>query len=750
MLALSCVLFVNTTDALTQDKGAASGAKKAAEPSVVAGNRVDSILLSRVSKAESLRLTGVSNRRRVQFAEPVDALINGVDLNLVYTPSPSLIPKMSHIKIYLNGAVAAVIPIDSDDLGKTINKKLSLRAHSFSALNELDFEFVGHYTLECEDPFNTALWLEIAGESTLNLSLKPISLNDSLGMLPAPFINKRDFNSSVDVPFLLPPKVGNDEIKAAGILSSWFGVQAQWRKLNFSVLKNGLPAANAVILATNSNRPSFMADKKDYPDVEGPTLFVTSNPEQKNKKLLVLMGRESKDLIVAAQALALGDKSIGGSRVTIRSLGEIVPRKPYDAPNWVRSDRPTKLGELIGTPGELQVAGYAPGSIDVPVKMPPDLFTWRSRGVAMDLKYRYTPPIVESEARLRIGINDQLIKTINLTTSGEMNTNRLHVPFVDDMLFGEANNLFVPAFKLGAQNTLQFQFSTPVKKTGVCSEVIPENVRSMIDADSTIDFSEFDHYIQMPDLRAFVTGGFPYTKYADLSHTGIVVPKNAKPQEIQLVLQIVGQLGSMTGYPATGLHVLNDTDEKAMSSLDILAVGDLSAQGKLKSWSDGLPVKLAGGAIVDSTPKTWTQHIFNRLDMETPVNSAIASSQTEAGNGKIAIMQGGESPFAGGNSVIAISASNPDAYAMVVDGMSKSQEKIHGSVTYFHPEKIESALVGDTYYSGDLAWWKRIWYWLSQYPVTLALITFLSILALSILIISKLKNQEKKRLNSQG
>lgn len=70
----------------------------------------------------------------------------------------------------------------------------------------------------------------------------------------------------------------------------------------------------------------------------------------------------------------------------------LLPRKPYDAPNWVRTDSPVTFGELKTYDEQLQSTGIEPGPVTVNLNLPPDLYLLRSTGIDMDLKYRYTAP----------------------------------------------------------------------------------------------------------------------------------------------------------------------------------------------------------------------------------------------------------------------------------------------------------------------------------------------------------------------
>jgi hypothetical protein len=68
--------------------------------------------------------------------------------------------------------------------------------------------------------------------------------------------------------------------------------------------------------------------------------------------------------------------------VVIDKLQPLTPRQPYDAPNWLPTDRPVKLSELID-PKRLNVSGYNPGEITIPLNFPPALSSWRQDGAKL-------------------------------------------------------------------------------------------------------------------------------------------------------------------------------------------------------------------------------------------------------------------------------------------------------------------------------------------------------------------------------
>src|SRR5207253_3567368 len=180
----------------------------------------------------------------------------------------------------------------------------------------------------------------------------------------------------------------------------------------FPASLTNLPAkGNAVVFVSGSEAARL--DGLKIKEATGPTLTMMSNPNDAQGKLLIVSGRDGADLKIAATALALGSSVFSGQSVVIERIDSLKPRQPYDAPNWLPSDRPVRLGELA-KPAELNVSGYNPGQMAVTLRLPPDLFNWREPGAKLDLKYRYTPQPIATNSSLLISFNDSLIKSIEL------------------------------------------------------------------------------------------------------------------------------------------------------------------------------------------------------------------------------------------------------------------------------------------------------------------------------------------------
>lgn len=699
-----------------------------------------------------LPLRTTDGKVSVTFGSRADELVTKALLRVRYTYSPALIAGQSHIKVALNEEPIGVINLSKENAGKSVIQEIALDPRFIADFNRLTLQFIGHYTTaDCEDPLHSSLWADISGSSELELTTRRLAIKNDLALLPGPFFDARD-NSRLNLPFVFANKPSRQTLHAAAVTSSWFGQLASWRGARFPAQLNQLPTGYAVVFATPSERPDFLADYlAKMPPIAAPMLSVITNPADGYSKLLLVLGRDGKDLEMAAQGLVLGNATLSGSQAVIREIKQEAPRQAYDAPNWVRLDRPMKFGELIASPQELQAFGHVPEALRINMRIPPDLFTWRSRGVPVDLKFRYSPPIRASESRLTMSINDELVQSFNLRASGQGSESRVRLPLLDDGLLGDSKEVFIPAFKLGSRNQLQYNFSFAYQKEGFCKDTQIENIRAMIDADSKVDFSGYPHYAEMPNLGYFATSGFPFTKYADLSQTVVVIPDNPNAYDIETLLTLLGHMGESTGHPATRVRLAGPGDESLFKDADLLLIGTGPQQTLLSRWGDKLPAMISGETRRISQPTRVVNALFDWLGFGTAPDPTISTQQKIDSNGPLAALFGFESPLSAQRSVVAVTAAAPEHLLQALDALDDNGlvRSMHGSVVFLRPQKADSILAGDTYTIGYLPIWTAIWFPLSEHPILLALMSVLAVLIFAFALWRSLKAVANRRLRDQ-
>ena len=738
-------------------KTAAKGAQASALPSTPAasplpGTRQSKVSLKALGVGRPITLRGVESEASVGLSVRRDELVEAAKLRLTFTLSPALIPTLSHLKVMLNDETLQTVVLDKERLGTPQTVELNIDPRYFTDYNRFRFQFIGHYTMECETPTHSSLWATISNESQVELSLRQLPVRDDLALLPAPFFDPRD-NRPVNLPFVYGAKPSTGTLKASGSIASWVGMLAGYRGNQFAAFENQLPRQHAVVMATNDNRPAFL---QTLPMVTEPTLSIVPHPDMPGAKLLLVLGKDDAQLQMAADALALGKAVLSGQTMTVKSLQYPALTKPYDAPRWITTQRPVKLAELVPNASDLQLRGaLLNDTVNIYTRMAPDLFTWNAKGVPLDLIYRYTPNSVSDHGALNISINNQFIQSYPLQ-SREDRTNsqsKVILPLFDDGNALARSDLKIPAFMIGGDNQLQFAFQIPPNDLGRCKSAPPTELFAAIDPQSSIDLTSFRHYLAMPNLAAYANSGFPFTRVPDLAQTSIILPNQPTTADVGVFLTAVGRMSASTGYPGTRFQLLRAADLAQAGDTDILVISEADSDGLLEKWKSHLPALLAAGARSVQPLERAVGSFMELFDMES--NQRLSASGGLAvlqGAGPLAAIVGFESPITGGRSVVALTATDKGAMALLSQSLNDSEKikNLRGDLGLMRGEAIESFRIKPVYYVGDLPWWQRLWFHMHSHPLLLALLGLATGLVLTFIAYAALRSKARRRLEEHN
>ena len=667
----------------------------------------------------SMTLRGTRTTGQIEFGVRSDEVVTRALLNLSFRPSPALLPTLSQLKVYLNDELVGLITLTPEQLGKEIQTQLSIDPRYIADFNRVRFELVGHYANVCENPANSAIWLDIGKQSGIDLTLQKLPLKNDLSHFPEPFFDSRD-TRPLTLPMVFGAQPDVTQQRAAAILASWFGSKTGWRGQRFPVLYNQLPQQqHAVVFATNDARPDFL---KDLPPVTKPTVEIVSQPDNPYEKMLLILGRNDEDLLTAVQGIAQGELLLRGDTSTIDSVKLLSPRQAYDAPNWVRTDRRTTFAELTQYENQLQSDGVQPNPVSLTLNLPPDLFLVRARGIDMDLSYRYTAPFQSDGSRLAVNLNNQFIQDYPLPPKNTTGQQLLHIPLIQGML-DKSHELLIPALRLGVVNQMRFDFdyaniTISGNADGRCETVTPITHHVVVDDNSSIDFSGYRHYIEMPSLRAWANAGFPFSRYADLAQTLVLMPPKPDAEQVSTLLNTLGNMGAQTGYPALRVQLTDDWATAKKQDVDLLMIGVIP-----QDLQDDQRIPALVGATA-SWLKEPVRRITPEVNPQSQREQAAESTTTISSRGPLATVIGFQSPFYDQRSVVALLADGaPRSWQLLNEAMGDSGKRgtMSGSTVVIRESGVNSLRVGESYYVGHLPWWERLWSLLSVHPFWLAL-----------------------------
>ena len=736
----------NNTQNIAQSAVPSAETAAAESTALISGARNITLNLMQLGAWGQIKLKGGQGTRTLSFGVRADEKVIAAKLTVAYDYSPSLIESISYIKVSLNDKIAILESLPKERAIAS-RRELALDPSLFKDSNELRLDFEGNISVSCSNPLQTSIWLNVNEPTKLELTVVPKSLVSDLKTLPAPFLDKADGTLSLPMVFAANPSVGS--LKAAGIVASWFGIEAGAKSARFVSFINELPAGNAVIFVTGAEEIA------GFKSASNSSLSIQTHPSNPAAKLLVVTGSTDVEILSAARTLALWHKTLTGPSFKVIKEVPAAKRKPYDAPAWIRTDRPVKFGELAKLQ-DLKTQGYSPEVIRVNYRVPPDVFAWRTNGAPMQLKYRATRLPEHKNSALGLSINNNFIDTIALNVPADKATKS---KVTSDPLETANNSLrelatFVPAYGVSSRDQLQFAYTADVTQTSPC-DLPPNNFVASIDAESSIDFSTFPKYAALPNLAYFAQLGFPFTRLADLSETSVVLPNTPSRDEINVYLTVMAKLGESTGYPTINHTLLRVNDISSAADTDLIVIGSGKSQNLLSNWSSFVPIAVENGVRTIKEPVAGWRPAFGWEQPESNSLTKAPSLVNISGSGTLVAMMGFESPLTPNRSVVFFYADRASDLSRIEDALvdPARTSSMVGDFVIFGDKTLQATKASNNYFVGELAVSSKIRWLLADHPILVAVaILILAILFAALLYrpLLLLKRRFAKMNNESG
>jgi cellulose synthase (UDP-forming) len=731
-----------------------------AATNVAPGSFDNVFALADVGVPDTIVLRGVDSYHSVFFSVPQNQLVKTATMKIKYHFSPGLLPALSHLKVSLNGTLFATLVVNTpsnyrnsegdltpDEKVAAQNTLSVTRANENNALleatltlptevlvrkNELTFEFIGHYTLQCEDPSNSTLWSHVDSDSTIDLKGSLLPLQNDLSLLPLPFYDAAvNLHPSVPIVFLSQPSP--KAMRAAGIIASWFGILTDYHPVRFPIYFGTIPAGNAIVIGENASEiPAAL----NITATTGPTIAMRTNPGDPYSKVLLVTGDNADDLVTAAMALTLQSSLLQGDQEHVAGLKVPAAREPDDAPRWLSTEKNTAIGQIAQT-GDLQGDGSVP--VGVYMRIPPDLFFNYNgqQNLGFHMGYRYNAVPLANESTLQVYNNSAFVSGVPMphtTNASQQLDTVVPVPVVTMRPFS---------------NSMMMKFVFQIAKKGHCEDTAPLNLQGAILKYSYLDIAGIPHWTPMPNLEIFANAGYPFTRKADLADTAVVLPDAPSTDELEMYLTMMGHFGAQTGYPVLNVSVTNAAGIKSDSKKDYLVIGTLDDMPALKTLNPSLPVAIDdhGLHIKD------TQGFFSRTEnawWRVRSSDHVESGQLETAGGlPDALIEGIEWPHNSGRSVVVIALRDKQVIPNFLTTFLKSAQSsdISQSVSVLHDSRFTSYRIGnDIYHVGSLSWLVWISMLFKQYPWLIAIIAIIFCFLMAAIFRARLRRRARVRL----
>jgi len=595
------------------------------------------------------------------FPLPDRYSVNSAKLHLELTNSNALIQSRSQLTVRLNKTVVAQIKLDPDN-PRTFADIVLPTDKLIVGYNRLRFAVAQHYTEEeCEAPDAPELWTEVDSvKSELAFDLMLRSKTPTLASIPY-YIDEKLPTYTIKI--LRPQLEFDTQDLIWGALIAQ-GVALRLQHVPFEIEQgaadvpgrfNPVPDVDSdhlsgaeldtVIAGKHADIEAYL-DREISERISGPYLGVFPLNGDARHFLLVVSGVNDEQVAVAAKTFASITFPFPDTADSVIKKFEQPAPKAYQLAGLIQPDTTYTFAQLgLDT---TSVSEGQDSAIQLALKLAPDLYAREDTEVVLRLHLAYGAAM-RRDSTINISLNGVFQQAIHLQqlNGAHYRDYRMVLP--------------LRSFQAG-DNNLEFHPVLTPLETGECLYRQQKNLVFSLFNDSTIEFPPADHYVRLPDLKLFERTGFPFSRVADGSETGIQL-LDRTPQSVLAAWQITAKLAQLSGLP---LYRTSLSFQPIHQDLHLIVIGD--GQAMQAEISSDAPIHLGlenqftyplpPGSTRETTPlwEQWLAKLFNQPAAKEPTTmeaKSLRSVQT-GGLGDYALAMAYQSPLYSDRMVLAI------------------------------------------------------------------------------------------------
>lgn len=532
-----------------------------------------------------LVLPGIQSVQTITFPRPRQwKLMEGTELRLLLEHSSALIAERSHLTISLNDVALTSVKLDADNIaGGEI--RIPLPIALLQDYNKIKLEVQQHYTYECEDPFDPALWTKVSRLSNILFSYQYKPVATDLALFPEPFFDRLGYGYTV-LRYVMPQRASAQTLQALGLISAGLGREISYGHAAIAEPLQSLDEAkgHVILVGTPQENPEIARLLSGKLGSLGPNqgvLAIVPHPRNPALAVLVVTGGSADGVLKAALALS-------SPRRQFATSGD------FAIINEAESDESSRIRERDGflpetTSFSLEdlgfkdttVKGFFASPIRLELRTMPDV-KFFERLLNLHLYYSYGAQLDTRLSTLEVRWNNITIQSVALDNpEGETRAEL---------------NISIPEEIVTPYNTLQFVFHLLPRSYNPCETKVDHQLWGTIFRDSRFDMPRYN-YAEMPDLAKMQYGMYPYGLYQDLAETLLVVPDNPDPNDLTAAAAAAMELGRNTSSRRVALRLMqaNDVSPELRESRDMIVI----QSGRQNSFLESVADSRVLSALVD-------------------------------------------------------------------------------------------------------------------------------------------------------
>ena len=708
---------------------------------LMAGN----LSLAQMGMPQGIILGGGQQQGGVSFTLPSDMVVTHAQLMLDVRVSPEIASRNATLQLMLNGQPLGTVPLGAD--GEDISHfQLDIPAALMVSSNNLSFKVNDSSAMECQLDVNDKSRVTILPGSHFGWESQQLDISDDLSHLPRPFFDRMQMTPA-KIAIAYPAGASADIFSAAAMVSSWLGIQADYRGVSFNALRDHLPEGHGIVIG----HPGEMVGGMQLPDTDKPLLRIINNPANPSYKLLLIVGQNDAALRAAAWRLTRGD--FAPQTASLEVPPQAIPTgKPYDAPRWIPTNRRVKINELLREDQSPTVSGVWHEPLRVAFRAAPDLYLWDGETIPLQIGYRFPSEswINEDQSLLSVTLNDTFLHNLTMNKQGPLEQlwhrlggdtrqERFTIPLAPYLIYGD--------------NQLSLYFKIVPKVNAPCSVLLNNNIKSRITDDSWIDLSQTRHFSLLPNLSYFVGASFPFTRLADYSQTTLLLPEQPSETQVSTLLNLAARSGNSTGKALANNRVVlgvppGGANSPYLNDRDVLAVSTLDQKAFNQSLLADSPYTQNDNTL---NVREWNmQEKIQRRLMGDWTSDGLDADRYFSSNSAWRGFLSYRSPWNDGRVVVVAMASNDDQLARLKGDLDSPRINagIRGDTAVITNENgVRSFQVSTPFPSGQMPWYMMAVWYASQHSGLLAIIGLIMTSLLGVALTGMFKRHARKRLS---
>ena len=532
---------------------------------------------------EDLMLHGVHAHRDVTFTRP-DSWILTADpiVRVSFEHSAALLAQRSHLTVAVNDHPIGTVALTSDNVS---NASFDVRVprSMLQDFNRLSFMVDQHYSNECEDPFDPALWTRIRINTAIDIPYERASVKGELLRWPYPLVDRLGYGPT-RVTLVTPGGASPETIQALGVVGFALGRLADYREVD---------AAEPVATVSEARTPALIVGTVgEVPEVLALTgltelaadqglVALVSNPADPTLPVVIVSGGGPEGLLKAAHALAGQDRyQVLSGQISI--VSSVLPSNPPPTrqnPLPVPEPQSFTLQDL-GIPGHT-VRGYYPEAIRIPLRLEGDAVS-QPAGGSFRVDYAYSAQLDSRLSSMEVRLGGLTLRSAPLDKPAGESSASMVVPLPPDLLTPLSN--------------LDIVFHLFPREFDQCARVADHQVSGTVFASSTVELPR-DHVAEMPDLGLLRFGTWPFTTLPGSGGTVVVLPDVPSARAEASAFMLATRFGRLATSPTPDFTLVRGGDVTFADRADkhVILLVDETAHSLYDTLASGGGLTLTGG-----------------------------------------------------------------------------------------------------------------------------------------------------------